>query len=413
MLFPLLLTSCVGEEPNDIGYITALGIDKTDNGFKYTIQFANPTKISGGASEEGGSGSNIVENIAVEAPTLYSAINHANSIVSKDLSLSHAKLIVTSEDVAKEGLGDIADSIARNNDIRPDMYLAVAEDAGEYLEGVKPVIELNPVKYYQLTYENKKGGPVPQNNASEFYTAYSSKDRDCALPLAGVAGVDEEGGTTDAGTGSGSGEEKPRENKKNKDAEVIEEEFQKGLKNYFPGEAGVKIKNKSEAMGLAVFNGDIYIGKLGTGDAYIYNILMGDITNSKATFYDDEDPEIPMTMSLDEKDAPRYNIDRDTKHVNIELTLEAELLSVPKKHGNDKNLDKRTSEMISHATENFLKRVYTDMEADLLGIRGKLKRFCLSNIDYNKSVESFNPKDWTFSVSTDLKIKRTGMTYYY
>ena len=46
-----LLSSCVGEEPNDIGYITALGIDKAEDGYNYTIQFANPTKISGGASE--------------------------------------------------------------------------------------------------------------------------------------------------------------------------------------------------------------------------------------------------------------------------------------------------------------------------------------------------------------------------
>ena len=294
------------------------------------------------------------------------------------------------------------------------MYLAIAEDAGEYLEGVKPVIELNPVKYYQLTYENKKGGSVPQNNASKFYTAYTSKDKDCALPLAGVAGIDEEeGGTTDAGSGSGSGDEKPKENKKNNNAKVIEEEFQKGSKNYYPGEAGVKKKNKSEAMGLAVFCGDIYIGKLGTGDAYIYNILMGDITNSRATFYDEKSPATPMTMSLDEKNVPSYSIDRDTKLVNIKLSLEAELLSVPQKHDNDKNLDKRASEMISHATEDFLKRVYTDMGSDLVGIRGKLKRFYLSNIDYNKSIEWFNPKDWTFSVNTDLKIKRTGMTYYY
>ena len=161
----LMLSSCVGEEPNDIGYITALGIDKAEDGYNYTIQFANPTKISGGASESGGTGGDIVENLVVEAPTVYAAISHADSIVSKDLSLSHAKIIVISEEIAKEGLSEITDVVARNNDIRPDIYIAIAEDAGEYLEGVKPVVELNPVKYYQLTYENKKGGPVPQNNA--------------------------------------------------------------------------------------------------------------------------------------------------------------------------------------------------------------------------------------------------------
>ena len=43
----ILLSSCVGQEPNDIAYVTALGIDKKDDEYVYTIQFANPTKISG------------------------------------------------------------------------------------------------------------------------------------------------------------------------------------------------------------------------------------------------------------------------------------------------------------------------------------------------------------------------------
>ncbi len=414
-LLPLILTGCVGEEPNDIGYVTAMGIDKAEDeaGYKYTIQFANPTKISGGASEEGGSGGDIVENITVKAPTIYSAISNADSIVSKDLSLSHAKIIVVSEDVAKEGLGDISDVIARNNDIRPDVYFAIAEDAGKYLEGVKPVIELNPVKYYQLTYENKKGGPVPQNNAGEFYMAYSSRDRDCALPLAGAAEAKEEGGSTDAGSGQSSEAQKPAENKKNKDAKTIKSDFQEGNKDYFPGEAGVKVKNKSETMGLAVFNRDKYVGKLGSGDAYIYNILMGQAKNSKATFHDEDSPDVPITMSIEGKREPRFKIDKANKQVDVTLFLEAELLSVSKKHRNDKNLGEKAGKMISHATEKFLKHVYGEMNSDLVGVRGKLKRFYISNKEYNEAVSDFNPEDWKFSVNTQLKLKRTGMMYYY
>lgn len=414
-ILSLLLSSCVGEEPNDIGYITALGIDKVETGYNYTIQFANPTKISGGASEEGGSGGNIVENIVVEAPTIYSAISHADSIVSKDLSLSHAKIMVVSEDVAKEGLSNITDVIARNNDIRPDIYIAVAENAGEYLEGVKPVIELNPVKYYQLTYENKKGGPVPQNNASEFYMAYMSGDRDCALPLAGVAGGKEEQSGTDAGSGGGGlgGDEKPTKNDKNKEAEPNEAGFQSGTKKYMPGEAGVEVKNKSETMGLAVFNGDTYIGKLSSSDANIYNILMCNITNAKASFYDGDDPNIPITMSLEEKRAPKITIHKDKKLVEIALKLEGELLSAPKKHQNSKDLDVKASEMVSKAAEDFLVRVYGEMSSDLLGVKGKLKWYFLSNQTYREYIKNFASSEWAFSVTTDFDIKRTGMTYYY
>lgn len=408
----LIMSACVGEEPNDIGYVTALGIDKSKSGFYYTIQFANPTKISGGASEDGGTGGNIVENIVVEAPTIYSAINHANSIVSKNLSLSHAKVMAVSEDIARDGLGDIIDAVARNNDIRPDIYIAIAENAREYLEGVKPIIELNPVKYYQLTYENKKGGPVPQNNAAKFYMAYTSGDSDCALPLVGVAGTNEENTGTDAGT-NGGGDEKPSENEKNKEAQPVEAEFQSGTKKYLPGEVGVEIKNKSETMGIAIFCGDRYVGKMKSDDANIYNILTCNVKNTRASFYDSDEPKIPITMSIEEKRAPKITLHRDTKSVDISLKLECELLSVPKKHENSEKLDEKAGEMVSRSAEEFLKKIYSEIGADLLGIRGKLKWYFASNGTYSEYVKDFDPKEWTFSVNTSLDIKRSGMTYYY
>lgn len=408
----LFLSSCVGEEPNDIGYITAVGIDESDYGFRYTIQFANPTKISGGASEEGGTGGNIAENIVVEAPTLYAALSNANSVISKDLSLAHAKIIIVSEGIAKNGISDIMESIARNNDIRPDIYVAVAESAKEYLEGVKPVLELNPIKYYQLTYGNEKGGPVPHNNAVEFYMSFVSGDSDCALPLAGVASGIEENNRTDAGT-EGDKEEEPQKNIRNDESRKTEGGFQSGTREYMPGEAGVEIKNKSETMGLAIFCGDKYVGKMSSEDAEIYNILTCNVKNLKVSFYDGEEPSIPITMSLEEKRAPHITLNRDTKTVNIGLKIESELLSVPKKHGNSKSTDIKAGEMISDAAEEFLNRIYSEIGSDLLGLRGKLKWYFPSERNYKEYVSDFNPREWIFSVTCELSVKRTGMTYYY
>ena len=88
ILLLTLITSCSGREPNDIAYVVALGFDKAQNdNYLVTIQYAKPTQISGGASQEGGkSGNEIVENLAVEAPDIHSAINTANHIVSKQFS---------------------------------------------------------------------------------------------------------------------------------------------------------------------------------------------------------------------------------------------------------------------------------------------------------------------------------------
>lgn len=417
-LIPLsmLLTSCVGEEPDNIAYITALGIDKAENGYVYTIQFANPNKISGGAAEEGGKGGEIVENIAVEAPTVYSAINNANGIVSKDLSLSHAKIFVVSEEMAKDGLNGINDVFVRNNDIRPDLYIAVAENAGKYLEEISPTIELNPVKYYQLTYENKKGSAIPQNTAFDFYISCVTNESDCVLPLAGVAKTKEkakESGSSGGGDGGTSGESEENESQKKSDLNIGG--FEDGVKNYIAGQAGTKIKNKSEALGIAVFKNDALVGKLGSTDALIYNILTNKFLENNISFYSGAAPKKPITVQLEQKKKNIYNIDKDKKRVKIKLYLEGELLSASREHISAFNIgdtEKSMEKMTNEAAVAFLDKVYHEMGADSIGIRGKLKNKFLSMESYGEYIKDFNAADWTFEVESEVKIKRTGMIDY-
>lgn len=421
--FLLLLTSCVGEEPNDIAYVTALGIDKADNEYVYTIQFANPTKISGGAAEEGGSGGDIVENIAVEAPTIYSAINNANTIVSKYMSLSHAKVIVISEEIATEGIREINDVIARNNDIRPDVFIAVAENAGKYLEEVKPAIELNPIKYYQLTYENRSGSSVPQNNAFNAYTAYISGDSDCVIPLAGVAGGEEEQSSEGSSGGSGGSEssggesnEEPKENPKQKEASANDGGFENKTKSYLAGEAGKKLKNKSETIGMAIFDGDKYVTKFGNTETELYNILMGTFKEDNIVFYSEDSPDKPITIQVEEKKHPVYKIDKNNKKAEIYIKLEGELLSASEEHRDSSgidDIDKSTAEMVTKAANNFIRTVYKDNNVDSLGICGRLKKKFVTTKKYNDYKKEFNPSDWDIKVHSEMKIKRTGMTYYY
>ena len=412
----ILLTSCMGEEPNNIGYIAALGIDKADDGYIYTIQFANPTKISGGASEEGGSGGNIVENISVQAPTIYAAINNANMITSKTLSLSHAQIIVVSEEVAKNEMKEINDVFARNNDIRPDIYYAIAEDAGKYLEEVKPIIELNPVKYYNLTYNKKHGGAVPQVIAAEFYMESEAKTSDCPLPFAGVAKSEEENKEdTDAGSKGGEEQNKAIENQSNNEAEISKNGFENKNKNYIAGEVGKKVKNKSEAAGMAVFKDYKYIGKLGSADSEIYNILTGKMEYNNITFYSEKNPQHPITVRVEQKKNPEYKIDFENKKVEIYIEMENDLLSAPAEYKNENTIEemnKQTSEMITKKASDFINMMYNRNGVDILGIKGKIRKYFTVLDDYSTYCENFNAKEWDFSVYTDFEMKRTGMTYY-
>lgn len=415
-IIPLMfiLTSCVGEEPNDIAYITALGIDKADTGYMYTIQFANPKRISGGASEEGGSGENIVENITVQTPTLYSCISNANAIVSKDFSMSHAKIIVVSEEVAAEGLGYLNDTLARNNEVRPEVFIAVAENAQNYLEEVKPVIEVNPAKHYQLTYENKNGSRIPQNPALEFYFSCMSKKEDCVIPYAGVAKAEESSSETSSDSKSENKNDESIVNKSHSEAELNETGFENMTLNHYAGQAGVSITNKSEAMGLAVFRGDKYIGKMGSIEAEMYNMLIGKFREESITFYSDETPEIPVTIKIEQKKKPEYVIDKEKRTVKIKIRLSGELQTVSEQSKQDMSIDEfeiKASDMVSEAAESFIGKLYHEMGVDPLGVRGRLKKEFLTYPEYEEYCKTFDASKWGFDVETELMIKRTGMTY--
>lgn len=403
----ILLSSCVGQEPNDIAYVTALGIDKKDDEYVYTIQFANPTKISGGASEEGGKGGQIVENLSVGGNSIYSGINNANAILSKNLSLAHAKLVVVSEDVARDGLYDITDLLARNGEIRPDIYIAVAENSQEYILEIQPVIELNPAKYYQLTYEKNEFGGVARNSAVEYYFSNMTGNRDCVLPLAGTANTDGEESSENSVSESVS------ENKRYEDSEKYESDFENNGRNYLAGQAGLKIANKSETIGMAVFNADEYIGKLGSIETELYNILSGQIEENYIEFYSGQ-TSVPITLRINQKKKPDYDIDIDSKHVNIKVRLEGELMSLSKQYeeANSINyMEKELSQMMSETAENFINDVY-DRDIDILGLKGKLKTKFLTWQQYNDYCENYSDKDWDISVEGDVVISGTSIVKY-
>ena len=144
--FSLLCSCSDAEEPDALGYVVALGIDKAEKEeakYDITIQFANPVTISGGASQEGGKGGKeSIKNITVTAPSIYSAVNVANHIVSKVFTLSHTKVVVFSEEIAKAGIKDILETIGRSSDIRPNTYFTVCKSsAKDFLESVQRLLK--------------------------------------------------------------------------------------------------------------------------------------------------------------------------------------------------------------------------------------------------------------------------------
>lgn len=434
-----MLSGCYDEmEPDNIAYVTAVGIDTADDDtYNFTIQFAKTAQISGGASEEGGKGGDIVENIIVQAPSLYTAINWGNHIISKNLSMAHIKLFVFSEEVAKNGVRNITETIVRSQEIRPNIYFAVARDkASEYLINVKPVIEINPAKYYQLLFEQNNYGGIPRNASYDFVLYQNIPEKQNVLPLVGTvkdkseqkegsgengqagsgdeaqAGGMSEGGEKE-GEGDGGGEsEKNVKNANQPNAPINENKFEYKSKNYLAGEIGVEVKNKSEAIGMAIFKGDKLVGYMGSTESLIYNILTGDYNTGYLTFKIDG-VDIPMTIKAELEEKPHTEYDIDNNSATIKLEIEGDFVSMASE-GYTENIieefEKQASKEFNDAAEQFLQRTRDEFNSDIIGIGSKTKLLFLTEDEYKSLNWEEKYKTIKFKVDSKFKIRRTGLT---
>ena len=411
--FTLMLSGCFGNEVNDVAHVVALGFDQseTPDNYKITIQFANPTQISGGASEEGGkSGPDIIENVVVEAPNMYSAINTANHIVSKKFSLFHTKIFVISEEVAREGLSDLLDTLSRSEEIRPDVYVAVSlGEASEYLTEVKPIVELNPAKYYQLTFDKNDSQGFPRCTMQDFFMLGNLDYADVAVPLAGVMESEENNSENEGGSEQESNQ--LEKNKKNDEAPQNEGEFEYKIRNYVAGQVAKEEKNKSETMGMAVFSGKKMTGVRGSTDSLLYNILSGKYKSSYITFYNET--ETPLTVKISQKNRPRINVNVKEKNVDINLFLESDLYSLSANYTLEQEIndfENRVTQIISKNCENFIKSVRDEQDADVLDIGMKAKKAFLTNDEFEAYNWREKFKEYEISVNTNFKIRRTGLS---
>lgn len=435
LLFSLMFTSgCYDlKEPNDIAYVVALGIDTADEEgvYEYTIQFAKTGQISGGAAEEGiKEGNNKVETIIVKSPTVYSGINIANQIVSKSFTLAHTKLIVMSDSVARAGVRDLFDTFGRNSDIRPNVFLAVSNGkAKEYLSEVKPVVETNPVTYYELIYEAESGGYVPRIQIKDFYFQLDALDKQNVLPLAGVNTVnkqqaeaeDSPNGTPEGGTAEKSeanteeeGDKELFSEKENQEhTELNKSGFNFLMKAYTAGSIDAYKKNASEVMGMAVFKGDKMIGYMSGVESTLYNMLIGRFESNYTSFYNKNTPKVPVTILLEQDKKPRKTVDLtgEKPQINVTVFLEGQLISesvAQPIESNIKEMESQVEEATQRALEDFLYRTSQEFDSDIIGFGEVVKMKFLT-------YKTFEDYDWysryansEFNVSVNFRLRRAG-----
>lgn len=180
----LSLSSCYDDrEIEETAFVVALGLDDAGDQTQYTFQFSNPlaTGQNSGSGEGGDSENPTVISVTATASNIYEAMIEANNKLGKNPSLSHLKLICFSTSAGSRSTrlcGELLDI----QDVRSDVKVCMAENAEEYLNGVRTDLEMSTARYYELLF-SKNNPQIPSVNLRAFAERIGSNASDAYLPV--------------------------------------------------------------------------------------------------------------------------------------------------------------------------------------------------------------------------------------
>jgi len=360
LLFFLLtfLSGCYDlKEIDETAYIVALGIDKgKDKNFSYTFQFTSPLAIMAqGSSEENPeessdskkSETSSVYTMTIDAPDFYIAKNITNNFLSKNVDMSHLKLIVFSAKVDEKGITKHSQLLLREREVRPHTAIAIAADtAASYLENVNPELESNTSKYYELMSLRSNNVYAPSKKLHDFVDEITTQNSDTTLPVA-ISGSDLE--------------KYPHDNNVSK--WVSSQNF------------GMTSAN-SILCGMALFkNGDLS-GVMDGDSAMIFNLLTHSIENCVISIEDKNNPLEVISFRIISSRPAVYNIDLSKNQITVSQTYEITFLGshLPTGYSSHQALGDYAEEVISARISDFLIDISRKNSVDILNIRNQLRK---------------------------------------
>lgn len=152
LLIIMIFTTCVfsltgcwsSKELNAIAIATAIGIDKSDEGYLLTVQIINPGEIASKTPTTRTS----VTTYRTVGETLFQAFRRLTVEAPRKVYFSHVQKVVFGEEMAKSGILDPLDFLSRDHEMRTDFLLVIAKNttADKLLNVLTPMDKIPATK---------------------------------------------------------------------------------------------------------------------------------------------------------------------------------------------------------------------------------------------------------------------------
>lgn len=362
LFFPELIGCWDKKELEEQGFVSIIGLDPSKNGLhQYTFSIINPL-ASNSPSSSGKGSSNVPTSkvITVEANGLVPAISIANSLTSKNITVSHAHIFLISSHLARQqDLRYLLIEMARYREFREDiMVYVVSGSASEFIETFKPTLEVYNYKYFDLAMRSAESSSslFPVINLKEVLTRMSSVAEETVIPMTMI-----------------SPHKLPRVTHQQNGTFSSES-------NYEVDSLPKRSDSKEVIIGAAVFRKGKMVGQLSGKDVRIFRILQGNWKQFSFSMPDPKKPRFPIMITFKKKTNPEIKVistypPKVEIHVQITGTITG-ITSGIDYVTNDalrNELTRATNQYITIMANDLIKKSQVKFNSDILGVGQKMR----------------------------------------
>ena len=310
---------------DNLVFAVAMGIDKGEsNKLKVTFEFIAQNPSSEGASES----EPILDS--VECSSITNGINMMNSYLGRKVNLAHCKLIVFSEELAKDGISDEVYSLINEVQVRPSANIVVSKcTAKYYIENLTPSLEnLIPKFYSTLPKTGQYTGYTADATIGDFFNSLVCNACNPYAILGGITSSNENFEATN-------------------DSKIKANQTQ------------IEGTRDSEYVGLAVFRDTQLVGELNAIETVCFLNLKNKVENFLVTIPDPQrsDSSIDIYLEPDNTNKIKVKIVNGSPYIKIDLNFSGKIYSMSR---DSEYLDPEVLESISTSCQNYLKQQFLD-----------------------------------------------------
>lgn len=153
----VLLAGCWdGRELDKRAIVLIVGIDRTEEGVRVGLQLARPQAYPGGAGGSGGGGGQDVATVVSrEGADVPEALHQLQLAVDRDLFFGHTRVVVLGEEAAREGTWRHLQPLYGDMMLPRTAWLFVARGSSVEILAARPSLDPIPANYLTHFFENR------------------------------------------------------------------------------------------------------------------------------------------------------------------------------------------------------------------------------------------------------------------